>query len=190
MPSWILRFIRLGPVPYHSERLVRRKRSHITFDGSTVLRHIVSLDRGAPCSRRTVSRSNDTIAAIRGCGQRFTRRFLRALSADGSPSECHGCVKELGFVAPRKHSKEPFGRAVTELIDDHGDNDDAADDDVSVGVGDRQLVTTAAYHRDDQCTDDRAEDRPAPAAQAAAPEHNRGNDLEFLAGARRSGCRS
>ncbi len=40
-----------------------------------------------------------------------------------------------------------------QLVDDHGDNNDAANDYVCVGVWDGQLAAAAANCSDDECTD-------------------------------------
>jgi len=57
---------------------------------------------------------------------------------------------ESGIASTSEQSKEPLRGAVPQLIDDHSDNDDTADDNVGVRVWDGQLAATTANGGDDE----------------------------------------
>ena len=53
---------------------------------------------------------------------------IAAFARAGLPSGyCSGAIRT-------EHAKEPLGRSVSQLIDNHGDDDDRTDDDMSVRV--------------------------------------------------------
>lgn len=71
---------------------------------------------------------------------------------------------------------------MSQLVDNHGDNDDAANDNMGVGIWDGQLAATAANGSNDQSTDHGSENGSAATAEASTTENNCGDDFQFLAG--------
>ena len=88
---------------------------------------------------------------------------------------------ESGIASTSEQSKEPLRGAVPQLIDDHSDNDDTADDNVGVRVWDGQLAATTANGGDDEGADHGSENGSPPTIEAASAKHNSGNDFKFFA---------
>ena len=66
------------------------------------------------------------------------------------------------------------------LIEGDCENNHRADDDLLKERGDSQQVTPIAEKTHDERPDDRPRDRTLPTVQAAAPNHDRRNDTQFI----------
>ena len=83
-------------------------------------------------------------------------------------------------VSSAKHPKKPLRGPVSQLVDNHGDNDDATNENLGVRIRNGQLAATAANYGDDQCTYHGSKNGPTTTAEAATTKDNCSNDFQFL----------